>query len=156
MPLSSGVRVVATFEAAKGGLVLVVGFGLLALVHHDVQAIAEQWVGHFHLNPASRFPRIFLDAAAATTDARLWLFACAALGYAGVRLIEAYGLWHERRWAEWFAVASSGLYMPIELFELWEGVTWVNLSLLMVNGAIVAYMSYALRQTKRRVGASSA
>ena len=42
MPSSSGVRVVAMFEAAKGGLVLLAGCGLLALVHHDVQAMAEE------------------------------------------------------------------------------------------------------------------
>ncbi len=57
MTSSSGIRIVAAFEAAKGVLVLLVGFGLLALVHHDAQAMAEQLVERFHLNPASRYPR---------------------------------------------------------------------------------------------------
>ncbi|RYG83545.1 DUF2127 domain-containing protein, partial [bacterium] len=34
------VRTVAVFEAAKGLLVLLAGFGLLRLLHHDVQAEA--------------------------------------------------------------------------------------------------------------------
>ncbi len=150
MTSSSGIRIVAAFEAAKGVLVLLVGFGLLALVHHDAQAMAEQLVERFHLNPASRYPRIFIHAAGAVTDARLWLLACAALGYAAARIIEAYGLWRERRWAEWFAVATGGIYMPIELYELFHGVTWAKVSLLVVNTAIVAYMSYALWQTRQR------
>ena len=66
---------VALVEAAKGLLVLLAGFGLLALIHRDVQAVAERLVWHSHLNPAGKYPRIFLDAAQKMTDARLWLFA---------------------------------------------------------------------------------
>ena len=36
-----GVRTVAIFEGAKGLIVLVAGFGLLSLIHRDVQAVAE-------------------------------------------------------------------------------------------------------------------
>jgi hypothetical protein len=34
--LSSALRTVALIEAAKGALALLVGFGLLSLIHHDV------------------------------------------------------------------------------------------------------------------------
>ena len=149
MRLTNGIRFVAWVEAAKGGLVLLVGFGFLALVHHDVHAIAEQLVRQFHLNPASRYPQIFVHAASAATDARLWFLAFGALGYAAMRFIEAYGLWRERRWAEWFAVASGGLYIPIELYELWLGVTWAKTCMLALNTMIVAYLGYVLRRTKQ-------
>lgn len=48
----AGLKAVAMFEALKGLLVLLGGFGLLALVHHDVQAFVERIVVHLHLNPA--------------------------------------------------------------------------------------------------------
>ncbi len=149
MSIAGGVRAVAVLEAAKGALVLLAGFGLFALVHHDVQEFAERIVGHFHLNPSSGVPRVFLDAAGAVTDARLWLLAWAAMSYAGMRFIEAYGLWRGRRWAEWFAVVSGSIYVPIEIYELWQGITWIRVSTLAVNAAIVAYMSYALRHRER-------
>ena len=82
-------------------------------------------------------------------DARLWLLAAAAAGYATLRFVEAYGLWRKRRWAEWFAVASGGLYIPIELYELSLGMSWVKLSLLAVNAAIVAYLGLVLRRSRR-------
>ena len=41
MRLRGGVRMVAAFEASKGILILLAGFGLLSLVHHDVQQLAE-------------------------------------------------------------------------------------------------------------------
>ena len=137
------------FEAAKGGLVLLAGCGLLALVHHDVQAMAEALAGRFHFNPASRYPRIFVHAATALTDTRLWLLAVGAAGYAAVRFVEAYGLWRQRRWAEWFAVVSGGIYVPIEVYALAHGVTWPKLAALLTNAAMVAYMIYALLQSRR-------
>lgn len=145
----SGVRFVALVEALKGALVLAAGLGLFALVHRHAQSAADELVMHFHLNPASRYPRIFIDAARSMTDARLWLLAAAAAGYAMLRFVEAYGLWRKRRWAEWFAVASGGLYIPIELYELSLGLSWVKLSLLAVNAAIVAYLGLVLRRSRR-------
>src|ERR1043165_8860815 len=69
--IAAGVRAIAFFEAVKGALVLVAGFGLLALVHRDLEDLAERLVRHSHLNPASHYPRIFIEAAARTDDARL-------------------------------------------------------------------------------------
>lgn len=147
----TGLGIVAAFEAAKGLLVLLAGFGLLALVHRDAQGAAEDVVRHFHLNPASHYPSIFLDLSSRMSDMRLWLFAALAFCYAGFRLTEAYGLWRDRRWAEWLAVASGGLYIPIEIYELFSGVSWIKAGLLATNAGIVVYMIHALRQRRHDV-----
>lgn len=144
-----GVRVVALFEATKGLLVLLAGCGLLALLDRDAQAMAEELVRHFHLNPASRYPRIFLQLTTDLSNGRLWMFASIAFMYATVRLAEAYGLWMQRRWAEWVAVASGSIYLPIEVYELLSGVSWIKVGTLAVNLVIVVYMAYALRQQRR-------
>ena len=149
---SRGVRIVAVVEAAKGALVLAAGLELFRLVHQDVQAIAERIVEHFHFNPASRYPRILIDAAGALTDERMVVLAMGAIAYSTVRFIEAYGLWMQRRWAEWFAVIAGGLYIPIEIYELVRRVTWIRFGLLAVNAAIVAYLALVLWQTRRRNG----
>jgi len=136
----SALRAIALFEGTKGALVLLAGFGVLALLHRDLEALAEHVVRHFHLNPASRIPRIFLEAADKTTDARLWALAAMAAAYAGFRLAEAYGLWNERRWAEWLAAASGGLYVPIEIIEIVKRVTVTRAVLLLGNLIIVVYL----------------
>lgn len=146
-PLLTAMRTVAIFEAAKGALVLLAGLGLLTLINRDVQAIAEHIVRLSHLNPASHYPRIFVDAAAHVTNAKLWFLAGAAAAYAIVRGIEAYGLWYERRWAEWFALLAGGLYVPIEIYELIHHATWVKAGVLTLNLGIVVYMIYALMHT---------
>jgi len=139
-----GLRVVAVFEGAKGGLILVTGFGLLAFIHRDLHSAAEELVRHLHLNPARHYPRIFLDAAARVTDTQLWLLALSAFIYAIVRFIEAFGLWHRKRWAAWFGVLSGGVYLPVELLELAHRLSWARLTVLSVNLAIVAYLVYEL------------
>jgi uncharacterized membrane protein (DUF2068 family) len=143
-------RLVAIFEAAKGLLVLMVGFGLLSVVHQDLEQIAEELVRHFHLNPASRYPRIFLDVASQFSNLRMWLLAALAFGYAILRLAEAYGLWRGRRWAEWLALASATLYVPIEVYELFTGLSWIKVATLTANIAIIACMSRVLRRSRQR------
>lgn len=144
MRLTSALRTVALIEAAKGALILVVGFGLLSLIHHDVQRFAERLIAHAHLNPAARTPRIFLDLADQLTDARLLLIAGGAVVYSLVRFIEAYGLWFARRWGEWIAALSGSIYIPFELYELYQHVTWLSVAALVLNAAIVALMFYSV------------
>jgi uncharacterized membrane protein (DUF2068 family) len=137
-----GVRAVAFFEALKGTLVVVAGFGLLSLVHRDLEDLAERLVRHSHLNPASHYPRVFIEAAANTTDARLRTLAAMAFAYSTVRFVEAYGLWKMRAWAEWFAIISGCIYLPVELYELIERATLIRAGVLAVNALIVAYLLY--------------
>lgn len=144
MPSFSTVRAVALFEAAKGTLVLLTGFGVLALVHHDAQQFAERLVGHLHLNPAKHYPRIFIDAAANITETRLLVLAALAATYGLIRFIEAYGLWRGRRWAEWFAAVSGTIYIPFELYELFKGMNWLSFGALVVNALVVGAMVNAL------------
>lgn len=153
MRLSQGIRTVAAIEAAKGLVVLLTGFGLFALVHRNVQQLAEALVAHAHLNPASHAPRVFLDYAGKLDDAHLMQLAAAALAYSAVRLVEAYGLWYERSWGEGLAAASGAVYLPFELRELVHRPSLLSAGLLAVNLAVVAFMIYSLRQrraTRRR------
>ena len=153
--LRSTIRVVALFEAFKGLVVLLAGSGLLTLVHKDVYEIAVVLIRHAHLNPASHYPQIFLDAAAQVNDGRLMLLAVGAAVYAVVRLIEAYGLYFERSWAEVLAAASGAIYVPFEVYGLVHRPSWHHAALLIVNLVIVAVMLYSLAR-RRKIAAGSA
>ncbi len=149
--MTPALRVVALFEACKGFLVLFAGCALFSLIHQNIQSVAEQLVGHLHLNPAHHMPKIFIEAAANLTDGRIVLFAFFAFLYASMRFVEAYGLWFERRWAEWFALVSGAIYLPIELYELARGMTWLKILFILVNLFIVLSMVLMLkRKSKER------
>ena len=147
---AAGLRAIAGFEASKGLLVLLVGIGLLRLIHHDVQEAAEELVRHFHLSPSAHYPRIFLELAAKLTDAWLWMLAAGSLVYAALRLLEAYGLWHDRRWAKWLGAASGAIYAPFEAVGLFEKVTPLRIAALVLNLLIVAYLLGSLRSSPAR------
>jgi uncharacterized membrane protein (DUF2068 family) len=150
-PTRRAIRVVAFFEAFKGIIILVAGSGLLSLVHKDIYDVATVFLHHIHLNPASRYPQIFLDAASKITDTRLLLLALGAAAYASVRLVEAYGLYLERSWAELLAAVSGGIYVPFEVYGLIHRPTWHGAVLLVVNIIIVALMVHALLQRRKAV-----
>jgi uncharacterized membrane protein (DUF2068 family) len=137
-----GLHVIAIFEAAKGILVLLVGLGLLSLIHNGAQNVGEEIVERFHLNLARKHPRILIYAATHLNNSQLRLLAIAALIYSTVRFIEAFGLWRMRRWAEWFAILSGGVYLPLEMYELIHHATLVKAVVLAINVVIVAYLIY--------------
>jgi len=139
---AGGVKSIAIFEASKGLLVLLVGFGLLHFVHHDLQTFAEKLVRLGHLNPARYYPRVFIDAASRTSDARLKVLAAMAFLYSIVRFVEAYGLWHLRSWGQWFAIISGGIYIPLEVFEIAKHASGLRVLALLANIAIVGYLLY--------------
>lgn len=141
-----GPRAVAVFEAAKGLLVLLAGLGLLEMIHHDLQAAAGDLVAHLHLNPASHYPRIFLELMARTTRPGMaWLALGAAL-YATLRFVEAWGLWRERRWAEWLAALSAAIYIPFEIRSLLRRPSGLAAGAMIINLLVVYVMLQALRQ----------
>lgn len=155
MQSSKALRLVAALEGLKGVVVLLAASGLLALVHHDVHRLAAILVEHAHLNPAAKYPRIFLDAAAELNDPRLWQLAAGAVAYSTIRLIEGYGLYRQRTWAEVLAALSGAIYIPFEVAELLHRPTVLAMLLLALNIAIVAFMMYTL-SARRRAGRGGA
>jgi uncharacterized membrane protein (DUF2068 family) len=133
-------RTVAVFEAAKGLIVLLLGLGLLRLVHKDVDDVAEQIIRFLHASPGGRLSNLFIAAARKANDKSLWAVAAAAAVYAMVRFAEAYGLWYEREWAEWFALLSGAMYLPWEVLSIIRHPIALKWVVLVFNLLIVLYM----------------
>lgn len=143
------IQAVAAFEFSKGIFVVLMGFCALALVHKDVWLIAESLLALFHISTDRHSAQVFLDFADNVTDARLWAAARIAFTYAALRFIEAYGLWRLRTWAEWVALISGTLMLPLEIRELLRGLTLLRCGLFVGNLAIVAYMLYIILSNRR-------
>ncbi len=144
-----GLKVIALFEALKGMLVLLTGVAAFSLMHQDIQVVAEHMVSHLHLNPANHIPKIFIEAASNLNDVRLRSLALLALLYASMRFVEGFGLWFAKRWSEWFALLSGGIYLPIELYELAKGFTWIKICFAAINLTVVLYMALMLKRSNR-------
>ncbi|HLW85723.1 MAG TPA: DUF2127 domain-containing protein [Candidatus Sulfotelmatobacter sp.] len=152
-------RAVASFEFTKGVFVIAMGLCALLLVHKDAWLLAESLLALLHINPDRRSAQMFLDFADKVTDARLWTIASVAFTYGALRFTEAYGLWRQRAWAEWIAFVSGTAFLPLEVRELFRGITALRVVLFIGNLAIVLYMFFLLRdhrRERRKAAAASA
>jgi uncharacterized membrane protein (DUF2068 family) len=143
---SKALHAIALFEGVKGVAAIIASFGLLSLAHHDVRAMAYALIGHFHLDPDARYPRMLLNDATMLANANLRQAVLLAWAYAVIRLTEGYGLWKDRIWAEWLAAVSGAVYLPLELNHLMAHTTVINGGVLTGNIAVVAYMVVRLRR----------
>ena len=143
-------RAVASLEFFKGVFVVLMGVCAIALVHKDTWLIAESLLSLLHISTDRRPAQMFLDFADNITDARLWAAARIAFAYAALRFAEAYGLWRERTWAEWVAFLSGTLLLPLEVRELFRGITFWRCALLIGNLAIICYMLYVILENRRQ------
>ena len=152
----AALRAVASLELAKGLVVLLLGFGAVSLVHKDAWDVAETLLHFLRVNPDHHhYAQVFLNLADNVTDAKLWAMAAGAMAYSIIRFVEAYGLWQECTWAEWFALISGTLYVPFEAYELVRRVTPVHVTVLLINVGIVLYMLY-LRLSARKESETTA
>jgi uncharacterized membrane protein (DUF2068 family) len=138
---AAGLRTVAVFEASKGLLVVALAIALIA-VRGQIEDYTEDFLYALHLDPDRRFARMVMEAATKVSDARTWTVFFVAATYSTVRFVEAWGLWHMRIWAEWFALLSGTLYLPWEILKVAEHATWERVGVLLINIAIILYMLF--------------
>jgi uncharacterized membrane protein (DUF2068 family) len=135
-----GVRTVASFEFAKGMVVVLAGLGVFSMRHRDIWGVAESLLEFLHVNPHRHFVGVFIDLVYRVSDVRLWKIAVVASIYVILRFIEAYGLWYIRPWAEWMAIASGSIYIPFEFADLLRRPDWIRVLIVVINVVIVLYM----------------
>ncbi|MFF4274907.1 DUF2127 domain-containing protein [Streptomyces sp. NPDC001536] len=75
----------------------------------------------------------------------LVLVAVLLLAYALIELVEAVGLWYAKRWAEYLTVVATAAFLPLEIYELTEHISWLKIATLVLNVLAVAYILLAKR-----------
>jgi uncharacterized membrane protein (DUF2068 family) len=90
-------------------------------------------------------PVKLLEKALHTHHSTLTLVALGVLAYGVLELVEAVGLWLLRRWGEYVAVVGTSVFIPLEVYETVEGVSWVRVLTLAVNLFAVLYILLSKR-----------
>jgi uncharacterized membrane protein (DUF2068 family) len=139
-----GLRTVAMIEAAKGLLVLLVAFGFAEIIrlHIDLEETARNLLYFLQIDPERRISHALMHAAGRMMNADLLTVLAIALAYCSLRFIESYGLWRQRVWAEWLAIISGAVYLPLELYNLIRRPNLVHWVILLINVAIVVYIAW--------------
>jgi len=139
-----GLRAVAVVEASKGLLAIAASFVFLELVRKDVdlEDAAQSLLYYLHIDPDRRLSQAFVHAAGKVMDANVTLVLTIIFIYSAGRLIESYGLWRQRVWAEWLAIISGAVYLPFELYKLIQHPNWIHWTILLVNIVVVFYIGW--------------
>lgn len=132
-------RSVALLEFAKGVLVLA---AVVSLHWLDPSDLAGEFLDFLHISPDHHLARLFMDMADKLSNVKLWHLILGASCYSGLRFAEAVGLWRARAWAEWIALVSGALYLPLEIRVVFRHATLIHVTVLLVNLAIVIFMFY--------------
>ena len=96
-----------------------------------------------------------IDKAFSLSQRTLTWIAVALVAYAALQFVEGTGLWLMKRWGEYFAVVATSLFLPLEVYEITEKVTWLRVALLLVNLAAVVWLVYSKRLFGLRGGGAA-
>lgn len=136
---------IAVLKLVKGVLLLLLGLGLLKLVHAEISTLFSLLIEWFHLNADSHVIHALVLKVDALQPHTVLIASLVSLGYAGLMLVEGVGLWLEFSWAAYLTVVSTSLLIPVEVYEIIDRVTWLRVGALALNLGIVGYLISQLK-----------
>jgi uncharacterized membrane protein (DUF2068 family) len=73
------------------------------------------------------------------------VLAATATAYAVIEGVEAIGLWHERRWAEYLTAIATAGFLPFEVHELFDRFTIFRVGGFVINLALLLFLLWDKR-----------
>jgi uncharacterized membrane protein (DUF2068 family) len=137
---------IGIFKLLKAISLVIAGFGLLKLLHRDVATVVEHWIEVLRVDPDNRFIHRGLVRIFNVTPKQLKALSVGTFVYAGIFLTEGSGLLARKHWAEYMTLISTGLFIPLEVYEIYRHFTWLKVAATVVNILIVWYLAARLRR----------
>jgi uncharacterized membrane protein (DUF2068 family) len=148
---SRGLLLIAVFKLFKGLALLAVGIGALKLLHKDMAAETERWIELFRVDPHNHYIHWVFEKLSILDARKLKELSVGTFFYSALFLTEGIGLALRKRWAEYFTIVSTSLFIPLEVYELVKRVTFAKGILVLVNAGIVAYLVMELRRNAKKI-----
>ena len=139
---------IALFKLFKGVTLVIVAIGALRMLHRDVAGAVLHLVDVLRVDPDNRFIHGIIIKAFGIHAKQLKEISAGTFFYSSILLTEGVGLLLRKHWAEWFTVISTGVFIPLEVYEIVERFTWVRVGVLIVNLAIVWYLVQRIRSRR--------
>ncbi len=145
---SAALILIGLFKLLKGIALLFVGLGLLRLLHRDVAQTVNHWVQMLRVDPENHYIHKGIARAVNVSPKQLRELSVGTFVYAALLLTEGVGLLARKHWAEYFTVISTGLLIPLELYEIFHHGTPIKFAVLLINLLIVVYLIMRLKSEK--------
>jgi uncharacterized membrane protein (DUF2068 family) len=138
-------RIIAVYKIGKVLLLLATAYGVLRLRDASLMARIYSWAATL---PSGLEQEVVVRGLAwfsGLSPGRVRALGFVTLAYAAIFAIEGVGLWMRKRWAEWLTTIITASLIPLEVWELGHRPGVGKAAVLVVNGAIVAYLVWQLR-----------
>jgi uncharacterized membrane protein (DUF2068 family) len=147
-------RLLAVERLIRGLLLLALAYGVYKFngAQDSLQRVFNEYLPT--LNPLadklgidlqSTGPVKLIQKALALPHSTLELVAFGVLAYGALELLEGVGLWLMKRWGEYVAVVGTAVFIPLEIYELTERITWLRVLAFAVNVFAVVYILWTKR-----------
>jgi uncharacterized membrane protein (DUF2068 family) len=87
----------------------------------------------------------WIEKALAARTSTILVVAAGVAVYGTLQLVESSGLWLMKRWGEYVAVVGTSLFLPLEIYEVIDKVTFLRVAALVINLFLVFYLIWTKR-----------
>ena len=147
-------RLLALERGIRGVLLVALAYGIYEFegAQDSLQRVFDDYLPrlspvaeHAGVDLQSTGPVRLIQKALETDPHTLTLISLGVLAYGALELLEAVGLWLMRRWGEYVAVVGTAVFIPLEIYELLEQVTWLRVVAFALNVFAVVYILWTKR-----------
>jgi uncharacterized membrane protein (DUF2068 family) len=149
-PFSFVLFLIGLFKLLKALLLIAVGIGALKFLHKDLSSAVMHWTEILRVDPENRFIHRFLLRVFRVTPKQLKELSVGTFLYAALFATEGIGLLARKHWAEYFVIITTGLFIPLEIYELARHFTVLKLTVTAINVLIVWYLVARVRSRAKR------
>jgi uncharacterized membrane protein (DUF2068 family) len=144
-----GYRLIGAFKLAGALLLAAAGFGIFRLLNKDVGGALEHFASRLHLDPENRLVHEFASRVAGIGPDRLKAIGAGTFFFALLEAVEGVGLVLRRTWASYLTVIATGVFLPLEVYEIARKPNALRWAVFVTNVAIVVYLVFKLVQERR-------
>jgi uncharacterized membrane protein (DUF2068 family) len=147
-------RLLALERLIRGLLLVLLAYGIykfdgargsLRKVLNEYLPLLRPVADRLGVDLESAGPVKLIEKALSAEHSTLLLVAAGVLAYGILELVEATGLWLMKRWGEYVAVVGTAIFLPLEIYEIAEKITWLRVVALAVNVFAVVYLLWSKR-----------
>ena len=149
-PRFNVLRTIAVYKMVKVLLLLALAYGEVRLSDASLAAKLVTWASARPLGLEHDVATRFLGWFSGLSAPRLHALRMVTLAYAAVFATEGIGLWMQKRWAEWLTTIITASLIPLEVWEMIFRPTVGKALVLVANTAIVIYLAWHVRRSRRK------
>lgn len=132
--------VIGAFKILEGLLFVLLGLGVVRLLHRDIGDMLLRLATSMRIDPESHFVNLLLEKVQLLTPHKMRLISEGIFLKAGLDFVEGIGLAMEKTWAEWLTIGLTASFLPWEIFEIAKHFTWLKVGIMLLNVLVLIYL----------------